>query len=237
MKGWLPVLQRFTPRAKQLVVQAVQEARLRNQPVGPEHLLLALSQSAEGLEGATLRDLGVTADGVASHLPDPVPEPDAPKREPPFSPTGKRVLEAAAEKARKLAHTYIGTEHILLALADERTGGEGASILKELGVDLATLPGILFGRPRLIWTEARGAGTNRDWVVSVRLDEPTLTAVDGLVRAGVAKSRSEAVFLLCRKGIDAHRELFDRLAEKMASVAEIEQEMRQIFSGEAGGKS
>lgn len=243
------MLKRFSHGARQVVLRAVQQARLRGQTVEPEHLLLALAEAGELVAMRALEEMGISADDIAAHLPALVAEP--PKEDPPFSPAAKRVLEASVKSAKQLGHSYIRSEHLLLALADEDTGGQAASILKAIGVDLAALKRLLTEQASHVpyrpagqggwfpglWGWSQGASTPRDWVVGVRLDEPTLLAVDGLVRAGVARSRSEAVYLLCRKGIEAHRELFERLAEKMASVAEIEREMRRIFSGQAEGQS
>lgn len=237
------MLRRFTYDARQVVLRAVQHARLRGQAVEPGHLLLSVAETADLADVGPPRELGITAEAVASHLPPPLAEP--PQQDPPFSPEARRVLEAAAQSARHLGHRHIGPEHLLMALADENAAGQAASILKAIGVDPAALRARLAEHRPLrpyrfggshgwlghLWAQPHSAAP-RDWVVSVRLDEPTLMAVDGLVRAGVANSRSQAVFLLCRKGIEAHRQLFDRLAEKMASVAEIEQEMRRIFSAE-----
>ena len=237
---------RFTHGARQALLSAIEQARLRCQAVEPEHLLLAVAEAAEPVTTRALVELGVRADAIAAHLRKPVEEPL--KKNPPFSPATKRVLDASVQKAKDLSHSSVRTEHLLLALADEDTGGQAVSILKALGVDLASLRHLLTENcqpdPQRAGTQMGWlsrvlprAGANRDWVVSVRLDQPTLTAVDGLVRAGLAKSRSEAVFLLCRRGIEAHQELFGRLAEKMASVAEIEREMRRIFSEEAKSRS
>ncbi len=237
------VLQRFTARAKRVIENAVDEARRRGEPVGPLHLLLALARDESSAAGRALREAGVTPEAVAGHLVEPA-DGTASRKEPPFDPEGKRVLEQGARWAKELRHPYIGAEHVLLALLDDGAAA-AADVWRALGVDVARLRERLLAQPpqpeerpghktQVSWVFWRSGGESRDWVVSVRLDAPTLTAVDALVRAGVAKSRSEAVFMLCRKGIEAHRELFDRLAEKMASVAELEEQMRRIFAGDGG---
>ncbi len=128
---------RFTPRAKQVVETAQEEAReRRHDHILPEHLALSLLRQPEGLAARAIVALGVTAEAVREALaaalaPAVVAEPTAGKI--PFAPRTRKVLELALREALLLGHNYIGTEHLLLALlAYEEASGGGA--LTGLGI-------------------------------------------------------------------------------------------------------
>jgi Clp amino terminal domain, pathogenicity island component len=127
---------RFTPRARNTVVAAQNEARAAgNAEIRPEHLALGLLSQPEGVAVRALADRGVTADAVreaaAAALPPAVPEVPALI---PFDGQAKKALELTFREALRLGHNYVGTEHILLALL-ELEGGTG--VLSGLGVDKA----------------------------------------------------------------------------------------------------
>ena len=118
-------LARFTRDARSVVVAAQDEARsLGHDRVGSEHVLLGLC-AVEGVAANALASLGVTAEAVRDRVGRGS---GAPSGQLPFSPEAKKLLERALREALALKHRHIGTEHILLALADEH-------VLKELGVD------------------------------------------------------------------------------------------------------
>ncbi|MFF5444339.1 Clp protease N-terminal domain-containing protein [Streptomyces sp. NPDC012888] len=125
---------KFTPRARNVVVTAQNEARAAgNTEIRTEHLLLGLLAEPEGLAATVLRGQGVEADAVraaaTAGLPDPVEEvPDLV----PFDAGAKKALELTFREALRLGHGYVGTEHILLALL-EQEHGEG--VLSGLGAD------------------------------------------------------------------------------------------------------
>ncbi len=131
------MFERFTDRARRVVVLAQEEARLLNHNyIGTEHLLLGLIHEGEGLAAKALESLGVSLDQVRSQVEDMIGVGTAtPQGHIPFTPRAKKVLELSLREALQLGHNYIGTEHILLGLLRE---GEGVAtqVLLKIGLDL-----------------------------------------------------------------------------------------------------
>ncbi len=130
------MFERFTERARQVVVLAQEEARnLRHNYIGTEHLLLGLLREADGVAARVLGSLEVTMEEVRGEVTRIVGEGEHESQgQIPFTPRAKKVLELALREALSLGHNYIGTEHILLGLARE-TEGVAARILADLEVD------------------------------------------------------------------------------------------------------
>jgi hypothetical protein len=131
-----PMFERFTERARQVVVMAQEEARaLRHERIGTEHLLLGLLREEEGLAAHVLRDLGVALDNARRKVDELVEgtEGDPPTRLP-FTEMGQRVLELALREALSLGHNYIGTEHILLGLVRDPQAG-GLRVLRDADIN------------------------------------------------------------------------------------------------------
>jgi ATP-dependent Clp protease ATP-binding subunit ClpA len=130
------MFERFTERARQVVVLAQDESRLlKHNYIGTEHLLLGLLREEEGLAARVLESLDVTVEEVRAQVTRIVgPGDEVTSGQIPFTPRAKRVLELSLREALSLGHDYIGTEHILLGLARE---GEGVAnhILADLGTD------------------------------------------------------------------------------------------------------
>jgi len=130
------VFERFTERARQVVVLAQDEAcALKHNYIGTEHLLLGLLREEEGLGARVLDSFDVTLEEVRAQVARIIGEGDEVKTgQIPFTPRAKKVLELALREALRLGHNYIGTEHILLGLAYE---GEGVAmrILLDFDVD------------------------------------------------------------------------------------------------------
>ena len=120
------MFERFTERARQVVVLAQDEARLLNHGyIGTEHILLGLLREEEGLAARVLDTLDITAEEVRAQIARIVAPGDEPDTgQIPFTPRTKKVLELALQEALALDHNYIGTEHILLGLVgvDECVG-------------------------------------------------------------------------------------------------------------------
>ena len=131
------MFERFTDRARRVVVLAQDEARrLNHDYIGTEHLLLGLVQEGEGVAAQALEALGIGLDAVRHQVEEIVGRgKDTPGGHIPFTPRAKKVLELSLREALQLGHDYIGTEHILLGLIRE---GEGvaAQVLVALGADL-----------------------------------------------------------------------------------------------------
>ena len=131
------MFERFSDRARHVLVLAQGEARLHNHGfIGSEHLLLALIREREGVAAIVLEHLGISLEAARDKVVEALGIPDGPPLgSPPFTPHGKKVLELALREAQLLRHTYIGTEHILLGLMREEEGG-GAQVLLSFGMDL-----------------------------------------------------------------------------------------------------
>ena len=147
MHGWLPNLRRtarrkgdlmfrrFSPRAREVIISAQQEARaLHHNYIGTEHILLGLLRDREGVAGRALHVLGISPDTAREQVLDIIGEG---KHEPaghiPLTPRTKKVLELAVREAVHLGHLHVGTEHILLGLIREGDG-VGWHVLSRLGV-------------------------------------------------------------------------------------------------------
>jgi ATP-dependent Clp protease ATP-binding subunit ClpC len=118
------MFERFTERARQVVVLAQDEARtLKHNYIGTEHILLGLLREEEGLAARVLRSLDITVEEVRAQVARIIGQGDEPPdANVPFTPRAKKVLELALREALSLGDNYIGTEHILLALVRENEG-------------------------------------------------------------------------------------------------------------------
>ncbi|NHA67149.1 ATP-dependent Clp protease ATP-binding subunit [Phycicoccus flavus] len=132
------MFERFTDRARRVVVLAQEEARgLNHNYIGTEHILLGLIHEGEGVASKALESLGISLEAVREQVQEIIGQgQQAPTGHIPFTPRAKKVLELSLREALQLGHNYIGTEHILLGLIRE---GEGvaAQVLVKLGADLS----------------------------------------------------------------------------------------------------
>ena len=133
----IEVFERFTDRARRVVVLAQEEARmLDHNYIGTEHILLGLIGEGEGVAAKALESLGISLEAVRQEVEEIIGRgQQAPPGHIAFTPRAKKVLELALREAQQLGHNYVGTEHILLGLIRE---GEGvaAQVLVKLGADL-----------------------------------------------------------------------------------------------------
>ncbi|HEY5202135.1 MAG TPA: Clp protease N-terminal domain-containing protein [Acidothermaceae bacterium] len=221
------MFERFSARARQVIVQAQEEARLfHHNYIGTEHLLLGMLAEPDGVAHEALTNAGVTLDDLRVRVQAAV---GMGKRAPaghiPFTPSAKKVLELALREALTLHHDYIGTEHLLLGLIREREG-LGARLLTESGVDLLSLRMRVLdlvppaaapeSRRRPFWARSRHVVPLIADAVDVRtttatdtsLDEARRLAGDGavgshhLLLATLSDSTSAAAKALGSLGID-----------------------------------
>jgi ClpA/ClpB-like protein len=132
------MFERFTDRARRVIVLAQEEARLLDHNyIGTEHILLGLIREREGVAAKALEALGISLEAVRAEVERIIGRGEStPGTQIPFTPRSKKVLELSLREARSLGHDYIGTEHVLLGLIRE---GEGvaAQVLVKLGADLS----------------------------------------------------------------------------------------------------
>lgn len=134
------MFERFTERARKVVVKAQDEARfLKQNYIGTEHILLGLIDEKEGIAAKVFQEIGIAFNDIRAAIKDVVTEGTSESYEHiPFTPRAKKVLELSLREALQMGHNYIGTEHILLGLLRE---GEGvaARVLNSLGVTLSNV--------------------------------------------------------------------------------------------------
>ena len=151
------MFERFTDRARRVVVLAQEEARMLNHDyIGTEHILLGLIYEGNGVAARALQSLGITEEAVRQQIQEIIGRGDhAPRTEHlPFTPQAKKALQLSLRETMQLGHSHIGTEHILLGLIRE---GEGSAVqvLVRLGADpngvrhlvIGMLPGSQGGEP------------------------------------------------------------------------------------------
>ena len=172
------MFERFTDRARRVVVLAQDEARMLNHnQIGTEHILLGLIREGEGVAAKALEALDISLEAVRAQVEEIIGRgQQAPTGHIPMTPRAKKVLELSLREALQLNHSYIGTEHILLGLIRE---GEGvaAQVLVKLGADLDTvrnqvvqlLSGYQGGTKEAATAGAPEAGPSQSGVTSRRL--------------------------------------------------------------------
>jgi len=131
------MFERFTDRARRVVVLSQEEARLLNHNyIGTEHILLGLLREGDGVAAEALESLEISLEAVRQQVEEIIGRgQQAPSGHIPFTPRAKRVLELSLRESRQLGDDYISTEHILLGLIREGEG-VGAQVLVRLGADL-----------------------------------------------------------------------------------------------------
>ena len=178
------MFEKFSDRARRVVVLSQEEARLLNHNyIGTEHILLGLVHEDEGVAARALKSLNIRLDAVRGEVEEIIGQGGSPPSDHiPFTPRAKKVLELSLREAIQLGHNYIGTEHILLGLVRE---GEGVAcqVLVKLGADLPKVR----ARVLQLVAESPGRGTG-GWIFRPSSE---LTAVlDEAHR--VAEARGEA---------------------------------------------
>lgn len=240
--GDSPKFDQFTERARSVLRYAQQEAqRFNHTYIGTEHLLLGLLRATDGIAARALTNLHVELDAVRAAIEAIIGRGDRiVLGDIGLTPRSKKSLELAIDEARRLNHRYVGTEHILLGLVREGDG-IAAGVLK----DFAVTPGKVRAEvARLTGSGAadvtadvtadvsveRGSETTgvRSNVVTCRLDDAALSALDALVEAGVRSTRSDAAAWLIAAGIETHRALFDRVNATVSEIRRLRMEARSL---------
>ena len=185
------MFERFTDRARRVVVLAQEEARMLNHNyIGTEHILLGLIHEGEGVAAKALESLGISLEAVRQQVEEIIGQgQQAPSGHIPFTPRAKKVLELSLREALQLGHNYIGTEHILLGLIRE---GEGvaAQVLVNLGADLDRVRQqviqLMHGSQGM---EPASYGPRQGKRARARLTEDALARIDALDRRLAAIER------------------------------------------------
>jgi ATP-dependent Clp protease ATP-binding subunit ClpA len=227
---------KFTKRARKVLSLAQEEAqRFHHNYIGTEHLLLGLVHEGEGVAARVLMDLGVELTKVRSAVEFVIGRGDRiVLGEIGLTPRAKKVIDLAVDEARRMDHHYVGTEHLLLGLIRE---GEGiaAGVLVSLGLTLEQLRAqtlIVVGERGSVLDQedeppAPAAGPKNN-VITCRLDDRALDALDALVEAGIRSTRSDAAAWLIGAGIEAHHALFDHVYATVQEIRQLRQKAQSI---------
>jgi ATP-dependent Clp protease ATP-binding subunit ClpA len=228
--------ERFTNRARKVMALAQDEAqRLGHNYMGTEHLLLGLVREGEGVAALALSELGISLERVRAAVEHIIGQGHHERPgEIGLTPRAKKVLELAVDEARRMGHHYIGTEHLLLGLLREGQG-IACGVLESLGVNLERARGAvtqtLASRGATVEDLPAPAPSGpKNNVITCRLDDATLNALDMLVEAGVRSTRSDAAAWLIGAGIEAHRALLDRVSATVQEIRRLRDEARAIAS-------
>jgi ATP-dependent Clp protease ATP-binding subunit ClpA len=236
---------KFTERARFVLSLAQGEAqRLHHNYIGTEHLLLGLVREGDGVAAKVLINMGVQLKDVRREVEFIIGRGDRiVLGDIGFTPRAKKVMELAVDEARRLNHHYIGTEHILLGLIRE---GEGiaAGVLEKLGVNLRearqNMLDILNQKPSTRDDDAAasneselggfgGQGTGpKANVVTCRIDDRDLDALDALVEAGIRTTRSDAASWLIHAGIETHSDLFNKVYATVEQIRQLRNEAKRM---------
>jgi ATP-dependent Clp protease ATP-binding subunit ClpC len=133
------MFERFTDRARRVLVYAQDESRELNQAfIGTEHILLGLIREGDGVAARALDAAGITYDATREKVEELTERADEASGAPPFTPRAKKVMEMSLREAMRLGHTYVGVEHLLLGLV--RYGqGTAVRVLNDLGVEMSLI--------------------------------------------------------------------------------------------------
>jgi ATP-dependent Clp protease ATP-binding subunit ClpC len=133
------MFERFTDRARRVLVYAQDESRELNQAfIGTEHILLGLIREGDGVAARALDAAGITYDATRERVEELTERADEASGAPPFTPRAKKVMEMSLREAMRLGHTYVGVEHLLLGLV--RYGqGTAVRVLNDLGVEMSLI--------------------------------------------------------------------------------------------------
>jgi hypothetical protein len=265
MPGRADRFERFTERARQSLQLAQEEAqRFKHSYIGTEHLLLGLVREKDGVAARVLMDMGAELKDIRGKVEFIIGRGHRiVLGEIGMTPRAKKVLELAVDESRRLGHDYVGTEHLLLGLLRE---GEGiaAGVLQSVGVDLGKARRgvlVILGQEPLspevgtveegrtgaagatmeggVFHAGAGSGPKAN-VLTCRIDDRDLDALDALVEAGIRSTRSDAASWLIHAGIEAHSQLFQRVYATVEQIRQLRteaQEMARQISTEAAQPS
>ena len=239
--------------------------RLQHGYIGTEHLLLGLLRVEDDVTARLLTGLGVELSKVRSAVEAIIGRGDQPAADTMHAtPRAKKVLVLAGEEAQRFGREAVDTPHLLLGLVREGQG-VAAGVLESLGAKLDVLREAVAAPPADAEGEQRGEQENdgdaggsawweqasirtrveqslhmffsgpRDNVLSIRVDNSDVAAIDALVEAGVLKTRSEAAAWLIKSGIEANRDLFEQVQEKTAEIRRLREETQELIHRHVAG--
>jgi predicted ArsR family transcriptional regulator len=219
------MFERFTDRARRVIVLAQEEARmLDHNHIGTEHFLLGLIHESEGVAGRALEALGMSLNAVRRQVEELVGRgAEAPSGHIPFTPRAKKVLELSLRESKQLGHNYIGTEHILLGIIREGDG-VAAQVLVRLGADLNRVHQQVIQLLHRHPAEEHGPGAR----VRLELVEQRLTAIEQRVGIGPDTSDLDEQIEVVRTGKEAAVD-----AQDFNQAASLRDQEKQLLAAKA----
>ncbi len=224
---------KFDEQARRVLSLAQEEAlHLNHNYIGTEHLLLGLVDLDDSTAVQILKSLNVKIQKVRIQVGMIIGHKDRPVvGEVGLTPRAKKVMELAVDEARRLNHRQISTEHILLGLIREGDG-IAAKVLESVGVNLERVRNAITQVSYVGRTEASAEpGTTKSNVVTCRIGDRDLDAIDALIEAGIRTTRSDAAAWLIHAGIEAHRDLLDRVYATVAEIRRLRAEAQALALG------
>ena len=214
------MFERFTDRARRVVVLAQEEARLLNHNyIGTEHLLLGLVQEGEGVAATALTELSISLEAVRAQVEEIIGQGQRPPTgRIPFTPRAKKVLELSLREAKQLDHNYIGTEHILLGLLREGEG-VGAQVLVKLGGDLSRV------RQQVLQVLSGSAAAGMEAAARTRLVRMTVPDELREAEEQLTQVRREKEAAIDAEDFERAAGLRDQERQLRARVAELERQL------------
>jgi len=229
-------LELLTERARNALAFAEEEARgFDHNYIGTEHILLGLLRETGGVAAKVLGTV-VGLEKVRSAVCYLIGRGERPAEgEIKFTPRCFRVFELAVDEAAHFNHLYLGTEHLLLGMIREGDG-IGARVLQGLGVNLEQVrwQTVLALLHSVAGKRAPEAAVSKDNVVTCRVDDRALGAVDALIEAGIRTTRSDAAAWLIGAGIEANRPLFEKVQATVAEIRRLRQSAQDAAQELAG---
>jgi hypothetical protein len=237
---------RFTASARKSLALAKEAARrLEHDQIRPEHLLIGLIDEGTGLACHILVRLGFKLEQLRADMEQRLGRGSgSPASSLSLSPTCQQVVTLAVEESRRLDHKHLGTEHLLVGLFREGSALDPTRLTDQSLDSLIMLsfssrgvglPAARFGRgappgARKLASDKRTREAARDNVLSIRVSNGDLSAVDALVEIGVARSRSEAAAWLLSSGVTANQSLFERAQGVIDEVRRLREEAQQLVA-------
>jgi hypothetical protein len=225
---------KFSIRARQTMRFAQEEAlRFDHNYIGTEHLLLGLLRVEDSVAAKALHNLGIELGPARASIEALIGRGEQTvKGEIGLTPRAKQVLQLADDEARSLNHGFVGTEHLLLGLVREGKG-VAVGVMHELGAGVEMVRAetlrVLEARP------PQGEGGPKNNVITCRLDDHDLEAIDDLIEAGIRTTRSDAAAWLIHAGIEVNAPLFETLHGTIAEIRRLRGVAQQLAQQAVAG--
>jgi ATP-dependent Clp protease ATP-binding subunit ClpA len=231
MSGSEPIsipLEQFSAQGKAVLALAQEEARyFRHNYIGTEHLLLGVLRTSESPAVAALADLGIDLVTARQAVERTIGFGDVSvEGKLGLTPRAMSVLSLAVSEAARLKQSPVGPEHLLLGMLRE---GEGVAvgILTTFGADAARARAQILRSMELPRLPGQAASA-RNTVIACRVEKRDLDAIDGLIEAGIRSTRSDAAAWLIHAGIEANKDLFEKVNGTVAEIRRLRAAVQQF---------